>query len=73
MTLRPAEHHASGIHTFYVSSESQRGVEYCVQRIRKAGMRRWQCNCPQFYFRCAAKRRLCKHARFVRDGAMTRA
>jgi hypothetical protein len=69
MTLRLAEHHAAGTRTFYVGSESQSGTEYCVQYIRKSGMRRWQCNCPQFYFRCAAKRRQCKHIHFVRHGA----
>ena len=69
MTLRAAEHHSAGIHTFYVTSETQPGVEYCVQRIRKPGMRRWQCNCPQFFYRCAAKRRHCKHIHWVRYGA----
>jgi len=68
MTLRAAGHHTSGIHTFYVASESQPGVGYCVQHIRKPGMNRWQCSCPQFYFRCAAKRRHCKHIHFVRRG-----
>ena len=70
MTLRLAEHRASGIRTFYVTSESQPGTEYCVQHIRKPGMRRWQCSCPQFFYRCVAKRRHCKHIRFVRYGAM---
>jgi hypothetical protein len=42
MTLRLAEHHTAGIRTFYVSSESQPGTEYCVQHIRRAGMNRWQ-------------------------------
>ena len=69
MTLRPAEHHTAGIHTFYVASESQRGVEYTVQHIRKSGMNRWQCSCPNFFYRCVAKRRHCKHVRFVRHGA----
>ena len=52
MTVRAAEHHQSGIRTFYVSSESKPGIEYTVQRIRKPGMNRWQCSCPQFFFRC---------------------
>jgi hypothetical protein len=72
MTLRPAEHHACGIRTFYVSSELQPGTEYAVQHIRKPGMCRWQCSCPQFFFRCAAKRRHCKHIRFVRCGSEVR-
>ena len=66
--VRPAEHHTSGIRTFYVASESQAGVEYAVQHIRKPGMNRWQCNCPQFFYRCAAKRRHCKHIRIAKQG-----
>lgn len=66
-SVRPAEHHTSGIRTFYVSSESRPGVEYCVQHIRKQGMNRWQCSCPQFFYRCVAKRCHCKHIRFVRS------
>jgi hypothetical protein len=64
--IRTAEHHAPGIHTYYVPSHSHPGTEYAVQHIRKAGMNRWQCSCPQFFFRCAAKRRHCKHVRMVR-------
>jgi len=66
--VRPAEHHTPGIHTFYVASDSQTGVEYVVQHIRKPGMDRWQCSCPQYFFRCAAKRRHCKHIRLARQG-----
>jgi len=65
MTLRPSEHRASGIRTFYVASDSRPGVEYKVQHIRKRGMRRWQCNCPQFFYRCLVRRRHCKHIRLV--------
>jgi hypothetical protein len=68
MTVRPAEHHATGIHTFYVSSDSKLSTEYCVQHIRRTGMNRWQCNCPQFFYRCASKRRHCKHIHFVKQG-----
>jgi hypothetical protein len=66
MTLRTAQHHTSGVHTFYVASDSNPGIEYAVQHIRRAGMNRWQCSCPQFFFRCAAKRRHCKHIRAAR-------
>ena len=69
MTLRLAEHHAAGIRTLYVTSESQPGTEYAVQHIRKPGMNRWQCSCSQFFYRCVAKRRQCKHIHFVRHGA----
>lgn len=64
--IRPAQNHSQGIHTYYVPSNSKPGVEYAVQQIRKPGMNRWQCSCPQFFFRCAAKRRHCKHVRIVR-------
>jgi hypothetical protein len=69
MTVRPAEHHTSGIHTFYVGSDSQPGVEYSVQHICKTGMNRWQCSCPQHFYRCVARRRHSKHIHFVRHGA----
>jgi len=68
-TVRPAEHHSSGIRTYYVPSDSHPGTEYAVQHIRKPGMNRWQCSCPHFYFRCAAKRRHCKHIRVARLAA----
>ena len=68
MTARPSEHRASGVRMFYVSSDSKPGVEYAVQHIRKAGMDRWQCSCPQFFYRCLARRRHCKHIHFVRRG-----
>jgi hypothetical protein len=64
--IRPAEHHRSGVHTYYVSSDSRPGLEYAVQHIRKPGMNRWQCSCPQFFFRSTAKRRHCKHIHSVR-------
>jgi hypothetical protein len=66
MTFRPSQHRASGVRTFYVSSDSHPGVEYTVQHIRKPGMNRWQCSRPQFFYRCVAKRRNCKHVHFVR-------
>src|ERR1700730_10330047 len=72
MTLRLAEHHASGIRTYCVGSESQPGTEYAVQHFRKPGMCRWQCSYPQFFFRCVARRRHCKHIHFVRFGSEVR-
>ena len=65
-SFRPASHHAPGVWTFYVSSESLSGTDYVVQHIRRRGMNRWQCSCPQFFFRCVARRRHCKHIRLVR-------
>jgi hypothetical protein len=69
MTFRPAQHHAPGTHTFYVSSDSLAGTKYTVQHIRRRGMNRWQCSCPQFFFRCVSRRRHCKHIRAVRGAA----
>jgi hypothetical protein len=66
MSFRPAEHHAPGVWTFYVSSATSAGTEHTVQHIRRRGMNRWQCSCPQFFFRCVARRRHCKHIRAVR-------
>ena len=66
MTFRPSQHHAAGTHTFYVASDPHVGTEYTVQHIRRRGMNRWQCSCPQFFFRCVARRRHCKHIHFLR-------
>jgi hypothetical protein len=66
MSFRTAQHHSPGTHTFYVSSESLSGTDYVVQHIRRRGMNRWQCSCPQFFFHCVARRRHCKHIRIVR-------
>lgn len=66
--IRPARHHTPGIRTFYVVSDSDPGVEYSVQHIRRRGMNRWQCSCPQFFYRCVVRRRHCKHIRCVRRG-----
>lgn len=61
--FRAANNHTPGVRTFYVGSESKPGTEYAVQHIRKPGMNRWQCSCPQFFFRCVARGRHCKHIR----------
>jgi hypothetical protein len=66
MPFRPSKHHAPGVWTFYVSSESLASTDYVVQHIRRRGMNRWQCSCPNFFFRCVARRRHCKHIRLVR-------
>jgi hypothetical protein len=66
MSFRPAEHHAPGVWTFYVSSATSAETEHVVQHIRRRGMNRWQCSCPQFFFRCVARRRHCKHIHLVR-------
>ncbi len=72
MTVRAAHNHTSGVRTFYVGSESQPGVQYVAQHIRRAGRRFWACSCPDFLFRRQMKRshRSCKHLRQLT--AMTR-
>ena len=66
MTIRRAHDKTSGVHTFYVGSEPRLG-EYIVTHVRRAGMNRWTCTCPQFVFRGQVKgsHRFCKHIRAV--------
>jgi predicted nucleic acid-binding Zn finger protein len=61
MTFRAANNHTSGVRTFYIEGDS--GNRYVVQFIRRAGMRRWFCDCPDFKFRRLARKRHCKHLR----------
>lgn len=61
--IRCAEEDSRGIHTFYVGSLSQPGVEYAVKHIRRYRTHRWFCTCPDFAHRRFAIRRHCKHAR----------
>ena len=52
---------ATGVRTFYVASQSNPGAQYVVQFIRRAGQRRWFCDCGDFKFRKLARKRHCKH------------
>ena len=61
MTIRAAHNHTPGVRTFYVASESKSDTNYVAQFIRRAGMRRWFCDCPDFKFRRLARKRHCKH------------
>lgn len=61
MTIRAAQNHTSGVRTFYIASQSQPGVQYVAQHIRRAGQRRWFCDCADFKFRRLARKRHCKH------------
>lgn len=61
MTIRAALNHTPGVRTFYVTSESKPDTNYVAQFIRRAGMRRWFCDCPDFKFRRLARKRHCKH------------
>jgi predicted nucleic acid-binding Zn finger protein len=66
MTLRMANNKTAGVKTVYVAGDS--GKEYIVQFVRRAGMRRELCNCPDFTFRGSTKKthRSCKHIRAAR-------
>jgi len=61
VTFRPANNKTPGVRTFYVQSESQPGVQYVAQFIRRAHQCRWFCDCADFKFRRLARRRHCKH------------
>lgn len=63
MTIRFAANKTAGVKTVYVTGDS--GSQYVVQFVRRAGMRRVTCNCPDFTFRGATKRthNSCKHIR----------
>ncbi len=63
MTIHAANNRTPGVRTFYVASESRPGAHYVVQFIRRAGQRRWFCDCADFKFRRLARKRHCKHAR----------
>jgi predicted nucleic acid-binding Zn finger protein len=66
MTVQFADNKTAGIKTVYVTSDS--GKQYVVQFVRRAGMRRESCNCPDFTFRGSTKKshRSCKHIRAAR-------
>jgi predicted nucleic acid-binding Zn finger protein len=66
MTVRTANNKTAGVKTVYVTGDS--GKEYIVQFVRRAGMRRELCSCPDFTFRGSLKRshRSCKHIRAAR-------
>ena len=61
MTIRAANNRTPGVRTFYVTSQSRVGARYVVQFIRRAGQRRWFCDCGDFKFRMLARKRHCKH------------
>jgi len=61
VTIRRASNHTPGVRSFYVASQSHVGAQYVVQFIRRAGQRRWFCDCGDFKFRKLARKRHCKH------------
>lgn len=66
MTIQFAANKKAGIKTVYVTGDS--GKQYVVQFVRRAGMRRVLCSCPDFMFRGSTKRthNSCKHIRAAR-------
>jgi predicted nucleic acid-binding Zn finger protein len=66
MATRFASKKTAGVRTVYVTGDS--GKEYVVQFVRRAGMRRESCSCPDFIFRGSTKRthKSCKHIRLAR-------
>lgn len=65
MQIRTAKKNPQGVKVFYI--ESQSGHRYTVQFIRRAGMKRWDCTCPDFTFRRQLKGsfRFCKHIKRI--------
>jgi hypothetical protein len=66
MTVRMTTNKKAGVKTIFVTGDS--GKEYVVQFVRRVGMRRVSCTCPDFTFRGSTKRthRACKHIRLAR-------
>jgi len=66
MRVKLAKNNPQGVRVFYILSDSLR--RYTVQFIRRAGMRRWDCTCPDFTYRRQAKGsyRACKHIKHVK-------
>jgi len=60
-TIRAANNRTPGVRSFHVASQSRVGAQYVVQFIRRAGQRRWFCDCGDFKFRKLARKRHCKH------------
>lgn len=69
MTITRASNKTPGLHHYYVHSDS--GHDYVVTHIRRSGMRRWGCSCPNFLFVRQARHsgRYCKHICAVREFA----
>lgn len=63
MTMQVANNKQPGVKTFYV--EGDHGTIYTVQYIRRNHQRRLYCSCADFLYRRLARKRHCKHAKFV--------
>lgn len=61
MTITRANNATPGLRHYYIKSDS--GASYVVTYIRREGMRRWACSCPNWVFVRSAHRsnRYCKH------------
>lgn len=65
MTITKANSKTPGVRFFYVQGDS--GAQYVVAFVRREGMRRITCNCPDFVYRRQTRhsRRYCKHIKSV--------
>ena len=50
----------------YGKVEGESGKTYNFAYLRRDGFRGWICSCDNFFFEQLAKRRNCKHLKFVR-------
>ena len=57
----------NGVRLYAHVASRSRNLEHVVVFIRKAGMRRWLCDCEDFLFRGFSRRRHCEHIRAVRE------
>jgi hypothetical protein len=64
--IRVADNQMPGLRTFYIPSDEDSNVEYSVQFIRRAGMKRWTCQCKDFFYRKEPTKRNCKHIKRIR-------
>jgi len=63
--VRAAGKSMPGVHTFYIASARAAGPSHVAQHVRRAGQRRWFCDCADFTFRRLAQKRHCKHLRYL--------
>jgi predicted nucleic acid-binding Zn finger protein len=66
MTITAASNKVPGVKFFHVLSD-QSNNEYVVAHVRREGMNRWSCSCPDFIYRrqTRAAYRYCKHIKAV--------
>jgi hypothetical protein len=70
--IRAARTSMPGVYIFYIASRRHPVPAYVAQYIRRAGQRRWFCDCADFKFRRLPRKRHCKHLRFLAELARKR-